>query len=131
LAEATPVRVLDIRLAAEANSVPAARRALDPLAPLMVPERLDDARLLVSELVTNSLRHGALLPSDEVQLTADVKEGKVRIRVLDPGRGFALGVRPPSPGSQGLGLYLLSQLADAWSITVDGVTSIWFDVATR
>jgi anti-sigma regulatory factor (Ser/Thr protein kinase) len=129
--DTAPVRVVDIRLAAEANAVPAARRALDPLASLMVPERLDDARLLVSELVTNSLRHGALLAHDEVQLTADLGDGKVRIRVLDPGRGFALGGRPPSAGSQGLGLYLLSQLAEAWSITVDGVTSVWFDVATR
>jgi len=33
--------------------------------------------------------------------------------------------------TQGLGLYLLSQLAEAWSITVDGVTSIWFVVSTR
>lgn len=126
-----PVRVVEVRLAAGTNAVPAARKAFDPLAPLMAPERLDDARLLVSELVTNSIRHGALEPTDQVEVTADVGEHKVRIRVLDPGRGFALGGRPPAAGSQGLGLYLLSQLADAWSITVDGVTSIWFDIATH
>jgi len=100
---------------------------------MLAPDRLDDVRLLVSELVTNSLRHGSLGPGDEVELTVDVHDrAKVRVVVRDPGTGFGLGVRP-SDGTvtHGLGLYLLSQLAEAWSITVDGDTSIWFDVSAR
>jgi len=100
---------------------------------VLTPDRLDDVRLLVSELVTNSLRHGSLDAGDEVELTVDLHDRtKVRVAVRDPGTGFALGVRPSdSTATQGLGLYLLSQLAEAWSITVDADTSIWFVVSAR
>ncbi len=125
-------RVVDLRLSASPEAVPAARHGLAPLQDVLTPDRLDDVRLLVSELVTNSLRHGSLGPRDEVELTVDLHDQAVRVVVRDPGSGFALGVRP-SDGTvtQGLGLYLLSQLAEAWSITVDGDTSIWFVVSTR
>jgi anti-sigma regulatory factor (Ser/Thr protein kinase) len=126
-------RVVDMRLPATPEAVAAARHGLAPLQDVLTPDRLDDVRLLVSELVTNSLRHGSLGPGDEVELTVDLHDrAKVRVAVRDPGTGFALGVRP-SDGTvtQGLGLYLLSQLAEAWSITVDGDTSIWFDVSAR
>jgi anti-sigma regulatory factor (Ser/Thr protein kinase) len=126
-------RVVDMRLPASPEAVATARHGLAPLQDVLTPDRLDDVRLLVSELVTNSLRHGSLGPDDEVELTVDLHgQAKVRVAVRDPGTGFALGVRP-SDGTvtQGLGLYLLSQLAEAWSITVDGDTSIWFVVSTR
>ena len=126
-------RVVDMRLPASPEAVATARHGLAPLQDVLTPDRLDDVRLLVSELVTNSLRHGSLGPGDKVELTVDLHDrAKVRVEVRDPGTGFALGVRP-SDGTVtlGLGRYLLSQLAEAWSITVDGVTSIWFVVSTR
>lgn len=126
-------RVVDMRLPAVPEAVAAARQGLAPLQDVLTPDRLDDVRLLVSELVTNSLRHGSLDPGDEVELTVDLHaQAKVRVVVRDPGTGFALGARP-SDGTvtQGLGLYLLSQLADAWSVTVDGATTVWFVVGTR
>ncbi len=127
------VRVVAMRLPATSEAVAAARHGLAPLQDVLTSDRLDDVRLLVSELVTNSLRHGSLGPGDEVELTVDLHDrAKVRVVVRDPGTGFALGVQPSDgTGTQGLGLFLLSQLAEAWSITVDGDTSIWFVVSTR
>jgi anti-sigma regulatory factor (Ser/Thr protein kinase) len=123
------VRLVTVRLPQDSRTVPAARDALDVLASHVTPAHLEDARLLVSELVTNSLRHAELGPDDRIELSVDVGGGRVRIQVVDPGRGFAIGARQ-RPEGQGLGLMLLSRIADAWSITVDGETSVWFELPT-
>src|SRR5690242_14200088 len=54
----------------------------------------DDACLLVSELVTNSIRHAGQPAGAPVQIRATVTEGVARFQVGDLGRG---PVRPRMP----------------------------------
>ena len=90
---------------------------------------LDDARLLVSELVANSMRHARIGPEDTIRVTAEVDKGRLRVDVIDGGRGggppVAGGIRP-SPGAEsGWGLYLVETLASRWG---HGAGRYWFEL---
>jgi anti-sigma regulatory factor (Ser/Thr protein kinase) len=88
---------------------------------------LDNARLVVSELVSNSVRHSGV--SDgvvvvDVQLTA----GMVRLEVADPGRAGVIGPRSPDhAGGGGFGLQLVASLSERWGLerVAAGGTRIW------
>ena len=79
-------------------------------------------RLLVSELVTNSVRHARLLPGDQIGLQVELSDRMFRVEVSDPGEG--LSSYSPRAGSQGgpggWGLFLTEQLADRWGVDRDG-----------
>src|SRR5687767_10137027 len=68
-----------------------ARSALRALNGNLDPEIADDVRLLVSELVTNSLRHTG---SSEIDLFVSGSDSVIRVDVVDHGGGFDL---PPVP----------------------------------
>jgi anti-sigma regulatory factor (Ser/Thr protein kinase) len=92
---------------------------------------LDDARLMVSELVANSMRHARLAPNDTIRVKAEVENGRLRVDVIDGGRGgapsVAGGIRP-SPGAEsGWGLYLVETLATRWG---HAVGRYWFELET-
>ena len=104
-----------------------ARGALDKVAGSIAPERLRDVRLLVSELVTNAVRHAA---GDVLRLVISHKRGVLRVEVHDPGDGFE--VRSPSPDprrSSGWGLVLVDELADRWGVDRAPRTRVWFEMA--
>ncbi len=121
----------DVQLAGGPGAPAEARRALRESLHDRVPSRvLEDAGLLVSELVTNSVMHGQVSAEARVGLRLGVNERRVRIEVRDPGRGFAAAgadAGPDDPG--GYGLFLVTQLADAWGIAADGdPTTVWFEL---
>lgn len=117
--------VLDLTLPAVAASVARARTELcDAMARELEPEELDTLRLLVSELVTNAVRHADGSAPVEVHAHWD---GEVRIEVSDHGRGFSPQPRfgrLDEPG--GFGLFLVGRLADHWGVETDGGTTVWF-----
>jgi anti-sigma regulatory factor (Ser/Thr protein kinase) len=127
------MRVIDLRLAARPESVPHARHALDDLAGLASQASLEDARLLVSELVTNSIRHGHLSTAQDIWLRADLEGDTLHVEVRDPGGGFEL--KPRTAGKEdhdsGWGLYLVGLLAERWGVNADGSTLVWFDMPLR
>jgi len=101
-----------------------ARRAVGALG--LDGDVLDDARLLVSELVTNSVRYGA---GDDVCVRFAVDAaGALRCEVLDAGSGF----RPMRPAGErdagGWGLQLVERLSDRWGVA-DGSTHVWFELS--
>jgi anti-sigma regulatory factor (Ser/Thr protein kinase) len=104
-----------------------ARRALQRLA---LPGPLGDhAELLVSELVTNSVRHAGLRPDDLIRITADWSGERLKVAVRG-GRGVppaaVAGSIRPGPGAEsGWGLYLVDRLASRWG-TAAG--SYWFEL---
>jgi len=77
-----------VRLAGEADAVPAARRAVQELDPELDPELLTSVSLLVSELVTNSIRHAETTTPASIELQARVLADRVRVEVRDRGPGF-------------------------------------------
>jgi anti-sigma regulatory factor (Ser/Thr protein kinase) len=89
----------------------------------------EDATLLVSELITNAVRHalGGGLP--EVELRIRSEPGRVRVVVSDPGGGFEPAPRLPtaSEGS-GWGLYLVDRIADRWGVLSKDRNEVWFEI---
>jgi anti-sigma regulatory factor (Ser/Thr protein kinase) len=123
-------RTLDIRLDAAPGSVARARARLNALRDVVKQDRLDDLRLLVSEVVTNSVRHAGLRPSDEVAVLVTADRTGVRAEILDPGPGFEPPSSGPAAGSgSGWGLFLVERVADRWGVDrVNGSTRVWFEL---
>ncbi len=90
------------------------------------PDRTETLRLLVSELVTNSVRHGSR--SDRVELVVAFNR-EVKAEITDYGDGFVPAPRATSPDDVGgWGLYLVEQLAERWGVARDTFTRVWFVV---
>ena len=78
---------------------------------------LEALRLLVSELVTNSVRHAGLGERGCIQLSVRVSDGVVYAVVSNPGKYFdARPVRPAPEQTSGWGLYLVDQVATRWGV---------------
>ena len=106
-----------------------ARRALDELTDVVSDDRLDEIRLLVSELVTNSVRHAGMRPEEWIGLHVKVVPDSVRVEVADGGSGFETGQPLPSMyQDSGWGLYLVEQIADRWGVDHDPGTRVWFEI---
>lgn len=105
------------------------RHSLDRLEESLDPEKLGELRLLVTELLTNSVRHGCA--SDEwIALDVEIYPNGVRVVVTDRGPGF---IPEPTPQPHldrpgGWGLCLVDRLADRWGVESDGVTAVWFEM---
>ncbi len=123
---------MTISFRAVVASVPEARRAVDAIPALEEhSEAAFNVRLLVSELVGNSVRHAEVEPSDEIDVTVEVAHERVRVSVVDHGRGFPAPsvVQDPGAGVSGRGLYLVDALADRWAVERgDGRTCVWFEI---
>ncbi|HSD22904.1 MAG TPA: SpoIIE family protein phosphatase [Solirubrobacterales bacterium] len=107
-----------------------ARSALSPLAGELTTQAYMDLRLLVSELVTNCVRHARLQPGDLIRLQVERSDRVLRVEVTDPGHGFgAQGVEPDDGGTGGWGLFLTERLADRWGVDRDGgLTTVWLEM---
>jgi anti-sigma regulatory factor (Ser/Thr protein kinase) len=116
-------------LASAADSAAEARHALTALGDRLPAQRLNDIRLLVSELVTNAIRHAELDSDEAIRLILEESGGGLRVEVRDPGRGFDwTGRDRPSDEAGGWGLYLVETLADRWGVDRDEVTTVWFEL---
>ena len=120
-----------LRLPPERTSPRRARASLDWLDGYLSRERLDDARLLVSELVSNSVEHARLTQDEDwIRLEVVVLPAMVRVEVWDSSPGFK-PARPrlPEPGARrGRGLYLVELLSDRWGFGPSGISRVWFDL---
>jgi len=121
---------IDLRLAPDPEVVTTARHALNRLANLLPPEKLEDVRLVVSELVTNSILHAGLSPDDQISLTVAVSAGSVRGRVCDPGLGFRVPSKfgPRSDFSGGWGLPIVDKISDRWGVERNRHACVWFEI---
>jgi anti-sigma regulatory factor (Ser/Thr protein kinase) len=92
--------------------------------------RIDDLRLLTSEIVTNALRHAGLRSGDSISLVVEASRDRVRVEVADPGPGFDPdSLQEPKPGQvTGFGLWLVRKLADRWGVRRNHLTRVWFEL---
>jgi anti-sigma regulatory factor (Ser/Thr protein kinase) len=90
------------------------------------PNRVDDAVLLVSELVTNAVKCG---PEDEaIRVIVSTDDKATRFTVHDLGLGPLPEMRAPAdPAPGGHGLRLVDALADRWGVE-RGSTRVWFEL---
>ena len=117
---------IDVELPSTPAAPARARGALDRMNGRIAPERMRDVRLLVSELVTNAVRHAG---GDAVRLVVALQGSRLRIEVHDPGRGFTLKPPPEDPmRASGWGLVLVEELADRWGVDHSPRTRVWFEM---
>lgn len=115
-------------LIAEPLAAREARTWLSKLASSHVDEtRRPDLELVVTEVVTNAVRHGT--PGSAVQLAATPKPEFLCVQVTDEGPGLV-----PRPGAMasdengGFGLFIIEQLTRRWGITRENQrTRVWFE----
>jgi anti-sigma regulatory factor (Ser/Thr protein kinase) len=119
---------MSFELAGGPYAVTAARLALADLESQLDTSVAFDVRLLVSELVTNSVQHAAVAAEDSIVLEVAIGEERVRVTVRDEGPGFEPPASPPPEDADaGWGLFLVEQLADSWGVGESG-TGVWFEI---
>lgn len=85
--------------------------------------------LLVSEVVSNAVRHSRAPAGSAISLDAQVTDRAVRVAVTDAGAGFTPRPRDPDRLGEGYGLYLVAKAASAWGVDSEGGTTVWFELA--
>lgn len=109
------------------DSPAAARDAMAQFDGRVEEEVLEDLRLIVSELVTNSYRHAAMRSEERLEVRAQLRDGVLRLEVEDPGAGFAAPDDLVTQAESGWGLYLVNHLADRWGVN-RGPTEVWAEM---
>jgi anti-sigma regulatory factor (Ser/Thr protein kinase) len=127
----TPV-LLDVTVDAAPTAAREARRAVARRG-LVSSGREPTLLLLVSELVSNSVRHAGLSEDEGIRLHARCDDACAYVEVCDGGRSGRVPTRRVNenalePG--GLGLVLVDEMADRWGIACnDDETCVWFELA--
>ena len=95
------------------------------------PSVVDTAALLISETVTNAVKHGAASDLDTLDLDGRLFPDRVRLEVTNAGPAFDhVAELPPPTDPGGRGLFLVDRLARTWGRGhAHGMTGVWFEVA--
>jgi anti-sigma regulatory factor (Ser/Thr protein kinase) len=104
-----------------------ARRGLARLRGDLDAPLMETLRLLVTELVTNSVKYAR---ADTVLLTVVVGNSVVLTEVTDAGPGFdPAKTGSPAGDYPGWGLFLVERLAERWGVRKNGGgTKVWFEL---
>jgi anti-sigma regulatory factor (Ser/Thr protein kinase) len=119
--------VVTLRIGGGPEAAARARRAIATLRADLDPSLRETLRLLVTELVANSVRHA---DADTVTLRVVVGPRAVRTEVTDPGPGFDPSrTGSPRDDHTGWGLFLVESLAARWGVAKAGhLTQVWFEL---
>jgi anti-sigma regulatory factor (Ser/Thr protein kinase) len=121
---------MEVGVTAGQQAPAVARAAVERWLSGRVSETLfDDVRLLVSELVTNSVRHAQVIADATIRVSVEVADGVVRLEVEDSGDGAIAVAAPDREHGGGFGLYLVETLAKRWGSTHEGNTCVWAELA--
>ena len=131
--EVTEASVLLLPFAA--SSVGAARRRLmsDLIAADICDSAVCDVALVISELLSNALRHAAPLPGSKIRVAWRIDTGNVQVSVRDGGGPTRpeLG-EPTQAATGGRGLRIVQKLSRSWGTTTgDEGTTVWAEVPVR
>jgi anti-sigma regulatory factor (Ser/Thr protein kinase) len=122
---------LRMRLGSGPDAAAEARRAIARLRADLDPPLMETLRLLVTELVTNSVRH---TDCDAVTLRIAIGKSAVITEVADDGPTFDLESLTAEEGraadsSTGWGLFLVQRLARDWGVKKEGNSKrVWFEL---
>ena len=111
------------------GAVSEARRWVGGIARGMVDEdQAEKLRLVISEIVTNALRHGQ--DGERIDLAVTPKAEFLCVQVTDDGPGLAPRPRALDLEDEGgYGLYFVEQLTRRWGVTRENHrTRVWFEL---
>jgi anti-sigma regulatory factor (Ser/Thr protein kinase) len=115
--------ILDLPVGTDAPS--AARHALDAIHHGFDRELEYTVKLLISELVSNSVKHCGV---GSVQVEIEATGESVRVDVIDVGPAFAPEPRTAEPDAEGgWGLVLVDELASRWG-SFHQSAHVWFEI---
>ena len=95
---------------------------------------VDDAILLVSELIGNAVRHGRPLPDDSIRVTWHVETRSLQVRVTDGGNTTdSPHITHAGPrDTRGRGLSIVDALSAVWGVDhTSGTNTVWAVVPLR
>jgi anti-sigma regulatory factor (Ser/Thr protein kinase) len=130
-ADGYPIGVLAdfaLRLEPDVRAPREARRSVELLRSGLDGRLVAEAMLLVSEIVTNSVRHADLDSDDEITVRVRATASSIHVEVTDPGHGFQPDNVGRGDAAGGWGLWLLAKLAPRWGIEQNDVTRVWFEL---
>lgn len=132
----TPVEVPERRQTRRLDALPTAvseaRRWVGGVADgLVEADQAENLRLVISEIVTNALLHGA--SGDHIDVAVTPKPEFLCVQVTDDGPGLV--PHPSALGNEedddvgGFGLYFVEQLTRRWGVTRENQrTRVWFEL---
>jgi anti-sigma regulatory factor (Ser/Thr protein kinase) len=117
--------LFELELARDVQAPKAAREAIaDWFADLAEDLDLETATLLVSELVTNAIRHGR----GTVTMRADLDDDRLLVEVIDEGGGLEHVIRTRAfEKLEGWGLTIVDSESSRWGAH-EGTTHVWFEL---
>jgi serine/threonine-protein kinase RsbW len=78
-------------------------------------EAIEDARVIISELVANSVRHAQPLSDGQILVTWNLESEGLQLSVTDGGSGTRpRNINAPSSALAGRGMALVEHLAQDW-----------------
>ena len=110
-----------------------ARASLSTLEPFLGDRLLQGLRLLITELMTNCIRHAGIDERSAMGLSIQLSQEKLRGVVSDAGPGFERPdvVAPHADKPGGFGLVILDSISDRWGLARDELFRVWFEVDVR
>ena len=123
-----------LRLPTEPIAPALARASVTGVARSLSDVALADLNLLLTEVVSNAVRHARVAGTGEIVVSVDVGDARVTISVSDAGPAFEATSGPYSDLATddrdgGWGVFLMKRLASEWGVEREGDrTTIWFAV---
>jgi anti-sigma regulatory factor (Ser/Thr protein kinase) len=120
---------LRVELTGDAQAASRARRELSRLRTELDPPVLESARLLITELVTNAVRHAR---ATTIEVAVAISPRDMRVEVANPGGGFEARPSGPDDSDTSWGLFLVDRLSQQWGVSHDDGTDyqrVWFQLA--
>jgi anti-sigma regulatory factor (Ser/Thr protein kinase) len=131
--EVTEASVLLLPFAASSVGVARRRLVSDLMTAGIYDSAVCDVALVISELLSNALRHAAPLPGAQIRVAWRIDGESVQVSVGDGGGMTVPELGEPTPGATGgRGLRIVEKLSRRWGTSAgDEGTTVWAEVPVR